>query len=300
MRASLLAFALLPALPAAAAVTEEIPLRYLSVVQAEQALLGFTARSPLPARQARNLDELDIFPGFVDPVTGNWYLPGFVQAARVRPDDPASHRRSLVPDGITAWTVDPQRNTLAATGEPEAVEGLKRLLRLLDVPPRRVRLAARVLQLDPEALAGLELHQLRLDVGIDPPGAPPAGREAAVLRTAVLTEAQAAALAARAARRFVETEMTVVNNGSLRLEWPQAADRPSGFSAVVPRVNGDGTITVFAPVVLRPAADGKAAAHSLFGVRRLASGQTALMVDERGLAILVTAQLLPEAPPAAE
>src|SRR5947209_10416991 len=63
---------------------------------------------------------------------------------------------SLVPPGVTAWTVDEQRNALSVTGSEEAIRSLRQIVALIDVPSRHVRLSVRVLRLDAPALVRLK------------------------------------------------------------------------------------------------------------------------------------------------
>lgn len=128
-----------------------------------------------------------------------------------------------LPAGVTAWTIDAARNLIRVTASDVGHEALRQILRLLDVPPRQIMLEVRVLDPTPELLEALP--------------AEPVGTKA--IAHVLPGEFAAGAVAAAG------TRLPVNNNAPLRLRWPAAGARPAGWTQVLPRLNGDGTITLF-------------------------------------------------------
>jgi len=185
---------------------------------------------------------------------------------------------SLVPPGITAWTVNDRGNALSVTGSEEAIRSLTRIIHLIDVPTRHVRLSVRVVRLDAADLVWLKAEPLPGSL----PGKQPADSWAS------LTGNQAASLEAREA--LAATEMSVTSNLPLHLLWPGNLNQPPEPAAVQPRVNGDGTVTLFLPRSGHASSLMPVAGETLV-VRRVAPGQgvvlfsralgTALMINVR-------------------
>ncbi len=201
---------------------------------------------------------------------------------------------ALVPEGLAAWSVDARAGTVTVTGTEQALGQVRDLLRLLDVPLARVRLSLRVLEVGPEALRELGLQAM-------------AQHELAV-RTALLEPDAAARLAGQAKRTLAAAEPASSNNLPVRLRWTAAPGR-SGAADVTPRVNGDGTVTLFLPARAFSAAPAPgvhpetarlagagavtvpAAAplrDGLLAIRRLGVGQTAATMTPSGLVFLVS------------
>lgn len=58
-------------------VVEKIALAFINPSDCVRLLTSSFTRKPLKeAAQARSLDDLDVYPGLIDPATGQWYLPG--------------------------------------------------------------------------------------------------------------------------------------------------------------------------------------------------------------------------------
>jgi len=171
----------------------------------------------------------------------------------------AARAADPLPRGLTGWTVDPDRNMVFAQGTPEALEGLERLIRLFDVAPTRVTFRITPIPADPAGLGALT----PLDEREDGPRLLPLGEDAAALRF-------------RQAVPLGPTwELAVVNNRPLYLRDP-AGPR----AALLPRVNGDRTITLMG---IRPGASPTARPDGLPGslatIRRVASGDLLLLAE---------------------
>ena len=217
MRALLIPAALLLALAAAPArsadKTERIPLRFIAAMELEWYLTGGGQRN-----KAKRLDELEVLPqrGGLNDV--DIIYPGF----------PVGRGLGLVPPEIGAWAVDTRENVLSVTGTQEGIEQLKRIIRLLDIPPQRIQLTARVLKLDAKALEELK-----------------AKREGNIQDGAesvwVADEVQRRALEARPST--FSTRLAVQNNRGMHVRYPGGADEPAVAGMIVARVNGDGSIT---------------------------------------------------------
>jgi len=142
---------------------------------------------------------------------------------------------SLVPPGIIAWTVDERRNSLSVTGSEEGIGSLTRIIELIDVPARHVRLSVRAVRLDAPELVWQKAEPLPDSV----PGRQPAGF------IALPTADQLSLLEAR--EPLAAAEMNVASNTPLHLTWPGNLNQRPAPADVIPRVNGDGTVTLFLP-----------------------------------------------------
>jgi hypothetical protein len=161
--------------------------------------------------------------------------------------------RHVAPPGITAWTVDEQRNGLSVTGSEEAIRSFTDIIDRLDVLAPSVRLAVKVVRLEAPDLAWLKAELL--------PGSLPGSQ--AVDLAATVTGEQIAALRAREV--LSAAEITVAHNMPLHLAWPGNLNQQPEPADVLPRVNGDGTVTLFLP---RP---------GLLSARLPAAGETIVM-----------------------
>jgi hypothetical protein len=187
--------------------------------------------------------------------------------------DLATFRPSLIPSGVSAWAADSDRRALSVTGTEEGIAQLKQILRLLDIPRRRLKVVARAVQ-----LTAPEREALRADPDI------------------VLTDAVATLPATDKHKKLLEgrgsvvsAEVVVVNNGSAYVRIPQVEDRRARVVALTPRVNGDASVTLFLrglpnPGVIEP----------VVSLRRTASGQGVLVLDSENRLWLLEATLLPE------
>jgi hypothetical protein len=138
----------------------------------------------------------------------------------------AAPGRGLVPDGISAWSVDDRRNALVVTGSAPALERLTQVLRLIDIPVPRVRLGVRPVRREEVTTRGVRTEP----------------EQKSDIAWAVLTPAQVKALPAGPAGTV--TEMTVTHNHLLHARWPSQPNPPATFVAVAPRLNDDGTVTL--------------------------------------------------------
>jgi len=139
---------------------------------------------------------------------------------------------SLVPSGLVAITLDPQGNTLTVSGSDESIQEFKNLVRLLDVPAKRIRLSARFIPLD-----GAAIQELKLPVDAAAPlsGSPYLVGAPSANQLALLAKRESAG----------ETDLAVSNNTTLRLRSRATEGRLTTFAEVIPRLNGDGSVTLY-------------------------------------------------------
>jgi hypothetical protein len=242
MRVLALSLALL-ALPAAAADrTEEIRLQYISAGDLMTFLL------PRPAHEQGG------------------GLGG--------PDRP----RGLVPVGI-AGLATPSAGVLSASGSEEAIQQLRNIIRLVDIPRRRIRLSVRLIEPQPE-----ELNRIVKDVAVGK-------ADGSAVKVGVLDEDGRNRILARAQKTLLQADLVCANGATARLLWPEDPSN-AAFPALTPRVNGDGTITLTVPARPDPAA------KELIVLRRISSGQTLVVArEEGGPTLVVTAEVLPDEKP---
>jgi hypothetical protein len=191
-----------------------------------------------------------------------------------------------MPPGIVALAADSAGGSLVISGEEAAINQVKSLIRILDVPPTRVAVSLYLLRVDAAALAGL------------PPLDQPPNGEAPRVRVGSLGPQPLATLLQRAAV-VDHLELTTGNNRPVRLFWrPSPAWQPV---SVTPRVNGDGSITTLVPFRLTGTAEGKPVSEDVTALRRLSGSQALVAVSEvPGLAIVIRMSVQPAraAPPA--
>jgi hypothetical protein len=154
-----------------------------------------------------------------------------LQAAEVDARLPAGPD-GLVPQGITAWTVDERRNALSVTGSEAGIQEFQRVLRLVDVPVGRVRLSVRFVRIDSRDVPALGPM---MEGGILP-GGPTAGC------TALTDRRQVAALEGRPA--VFQSDLQVGHNRPLHVRWPADQAAHGIRATVVPRINADGSVTL--------------------------------------------------------
>jgi hypothetical protein len=182
---------------------------------------------------------------------------------------------SLVPDEITAWTIDARRNALSVTGSEDGIADLKRIIELIDVPTGRVRLSVKVVRLDPQDMNHLNTERL--------PPLLPGGEPTDFV--AALTEPQAASFGSREA--LAAAELTVASNFPLHFAWPGNANQRSQPTEVLPRVNGDGTVTLYSPRS-GPSPAGTPLAGEMIVARRIIPGHGVLIYSHGlGTALVV-------------
>jgi type II/III secretion system protein len=144
----------------------------------------------------------------------------------------APAERGLIPASVTAWTADERRNAFEVTGTDEGIQAFKQIVQLLDVPIPQVRLSVRILPLTAGGLRGLSAEPM-------PPGTPGWHPSDSF---AVANRDQLASLEAQTA--LSSSEMTVTSNHPLHLHWGPGPGQPPVPATVLPRVNGDGTVTL--------------------------------------------------------
>ena len=251
MRLTWLPLALLlaaPALPAHAAT--QVRLQFISPSELEEMLRTWGTKRPLAqAGQVKDAEGLGVEPG------------GSV--------------RGMVPEGITGLSADSRTRSLWVTGTEDAIQSLKNIVRLLDIPARRLQVALQVVRPDAAALEGVKF----LDVS-------GAGSQ---VRAATLSDAQAAKLTAGAS--LFSAELPGLNNRPVRF-FPPAATGLGQCAAITARINGDGTITLIALTTGAPA--GTPGSSGPLALRRISSGETALVLTKDGTALLLRAEILPE------
>lgn len=183
--------------------------------------------------------------------------------------------QNLIPKGISAWAADARKNTLSVTGSDEAIDQLKQIVRLLDIPARQVRMTVRLVELDAVTAAALRKHPEVVD------------RDG--VATVMLAKAEDRKLL-NARPVVFSTELNVSNNRMLHLRIPGAAAEEAQSASLIPRVNGDGSITVIASALLTKKSDNETPTV----VFRIASGQSEVVIDGERRAWLITPELLPD------
>jgi hypothetical protein len=263
------------AVPALAAPrSQRIELRYIGAGELAR-ILAPSISQPAPFGRAGSLGDLEIAAGLIDPATGNRHLPeglgggGFGQGGGFGRQQNGG--RGLVPPGITAWSVDPAGNALQVTGDAAAIESLKKIVRLVDIPPARIRLTVRVMDLDTAAWKALNWDTGANDVKEDPFTA----------RVGVVPGEMPEALENSPALSVIT--MTVANNSPMHFQAPAAGDRPAVSASITPRLNGDGTVTLFVPAAALNAG-GRA---EVFALRRISPGQSVIVAPAAGRRTLV-------------
>jgi hypothetical protein len=117
------------------------------------------------------------------------------------------------------------------SGSAEAIAQVEKIVRLVDIPAPRYRIRARFLSpggVLPE-LEDAAAHRGELEVG-------------------VLSRNEAEELARSARTTFVDETLVVGSNRAGRIFWEEGPGFPAGSAAIVPRGNGDGSVTVMISV----------------------------------------------------
>ena len=241
MRLLLLSLLLcIPAPVAAESKTVQIPLRYRSALEVEALLSGPAVPSKYSVKDS-------------DSRTGR----GTVVVLFRDVITPGPHS---LPAGISAWTADPTNQSLWVTGTEAAVQQVEKIVRLLDIPTRRVRLHARAVEIDAaqaEALFGG-------DKGLKDGEFVARSLSGDDLRRTLLLPAR------------VDTRVPTANNHPLKLRLPRRGVGESIHVELLPRLNGDGTLTLITTAVTPPG-DGKQLDEARV-LRRIESG-TALAIQ---------------------
>lgn len=181
--------------------------------------------------------------------------------------------RGAVPAGVVALASDAQGTALVATGSRAGLADLRNLVRLFDVPPRPVRLS--VTALIPDA-------NLREELKVDLVETDARGEASGKALAAGVDVKHSGRLVAEARRRkgvLMETVLDTANNRLAHFLVPGVEGQEAQLS-IQPRVNGDGSITLFLQ---------ERVGHS-FSIRRIASGSNVILLPNSSLALLVRAE----------
>ena len=187
-------------------------------------------------------------------------------------------RLDLMPKGISAWAVDARKNAVSVSGSDEAIDQLKKIVRLLDIPARQIRISVRLVELSPAGAAALRAR--------------PDAVAGEGVTSATLTSPEDRKPLEGLPALFTTT-LQVSNNRKLHLRVPSAAGEDSRRASLVPRVNGDGSITVIATALSNAKPD-RDEHHWLF---RVSTGQSRVILDAERRAWVITPELLPDPAP---
>jgi hypothetical protein len=193
----------------------------------------------------------------------------------------------VIPKGVAAWSIDPRTNRITVVGSQEGIREVKNLVRLLDIPPRQVRLTVRQFSTDEALLQKLaELDKAQAPIGVPRPEP---------LSASILRGELPAALRERVTERV---SLTTPNNIPAYVRGEEAGSMRTQIR-VVPRVNGDGTVTTFVRLARTEPGDRRPnkVTADLTGLRRLSVGETLLLLTEgskTGLAVTVEELLNPK------
>jgi hypothetical protein len=189
--------------------------------------------------------------------------------------------RGLLAEGISALAATTSPNALVVDGAPEAIEHLRQIIRLIDIPPRKIRLSVRVfpkgnIPFDPK---NVTIHNDRRT--------PP---------TAQLSETEVATLLKNAPAPLIQAQVEGNNNEPALFAWtPPGKQRET--ATVVPRVNGDDSVTVFLRSGNQPGSHVKLPVKQLKdvvarpevpGAENLSVGDTAILRMKAGPHYMVT------------
>jgi hypothetical protein len=183
-------------------------------------------------------------------------------------------RPDLIPKGIAAWAVDARKNAVSVTGSDEAIGQFKKIVRLLDVPARQIRIAARMVELDPAEVAALRARP-ETQVG-----------EGVTLTTLTRSEDRKRLEALPA---LFSTTLQISNNRVLHMRVPSVAGEDSRRASLVPRVNGDSSLTIIASGLIAS----KPGSKDYPLLLRVSTGQSVVVLDEERRAWLIAPELLP-------
>jgi type II/III secretion system protein len=217
---------------------------------------------------------------------------------------------NLLPQGIQGVLGYPLDNSLIVQGTPEAIEELKRIIRLLDIPPRQIAIKIESIAVTStfEKTFGLDFSisyndiDIRTGIGFSSGGA---------IQVAILGDnwraSFSAAVATGKATVIESFQITTMNNVQALIQSTQTTFiflpqtiavqgagvqtnfvpfplQASTFFVAIPRLNGDGTITMVIPIQFTRflgesvGPDGTRIPNvtqtSLVALRRVASGQT--------------------------
>ena len=215
-----------------------------------------------------------------------------------------------MPDGIEGVLGYPLDNSLLVSGTPEAIQELKNIIRLLDIPPRQIsiRVEQIAVQTTFRQSFGLDWSILNNDVQITTAVGLSTGGSITVVALGNNWRATMAAFISSGKATVIDSQqITTMNNvpasiSSISISFVflpiqsqiQGAGLLTQFVPVpvivpttlfaTPRVNGDGTITMFIPFIISRTIGESVGPNGeripnqvqtqLFALRRVASGQT--------------------------
>jgi hypothetical protein len=170
-------------------------------------------------------------------------------------------KTGALPSGIVAFTADPETASITATGTPAGLDELKNILRLLDVPKRRIRWT---------------IHALEPDENL----------RAAAVAAPELDRAQAEKLARDAEKvGALQFRSELIGANQLPVFLFPKSSGTEGKLFLQARVNGDETVTLILHGNDR----------RLMQTRRVPPGKAALFLPDGSTALLIQAELLPDA-----
>ena len=195
--------------------------------------------------------------------------------------EPQNGVRFLLPAGVSALAANPLDHTLTVAGEPEAIEQVKRTLRLLDVPARRVRLSAEVHQLKP----GSKLP-VKTAVSVV------TGRTAAVSVCENLTDEQVGQLRAASEERLLDVTIDSINREPIFVFPKRAKEARPAAVVLLAGVTGGGTVSLKIGGKGFESPDGMPALVS----GKLQRGSPCLLMNGEKEAWIIRAEILPNRP----
>jgi Bacterial type II/III secretion system short domain len=213
------------------------------------------------------------------------YLPAGDLERFLLPGDALRTGSLVLPAGLLAWTVDARQNTITVTGSDDAIQALKEAIRILDVPPIHIQVAVRRLRADDPAVTALA-------------PLPPAGAKDAP-HGVLLSPEQSTALEARPAVESATLDTN--NNVPVRLKQTGAQGRSLSLVTVVPRVNGDDTVTLMVSIS-EAAGEAGAGASPVVTLARVPAGRAVLVVPGTAATVLMIRArpiITPAVPPTA-
>lgn len=188
------------------------------------------------------------------------------------------------PDGVTQIQADTKKNALSVMATPAGFAGLKELVRLLDIAPRRVKIKFVLARATATDLEASGLHGLSL-VPLAPVGAAPAGFVGMASGGPALS-----LLKLLIGRKAVlqSPTLTTTNNGDalLSVSGSSVLAGWSSFTlAATPRVNSDNTVTlrlhpsISKCVAAKPGGSPVTTTQELQTLRTVKSAETLVLID---------------------
>jgi hypothetical protein len=237
-------------------------------------MAGLLSLMALPATAATERIPLT----FTSPALMVQMLTGAPQS----PDGGGLSGGGLLAEGISALAATTSPNALVVDGTPEAIAHLRQIIRLIDIPPRKIRLSVRVfpkanIPFDPK---NVTIHNDKLTPS-----------------TAQLSAEELATLLKNAPAPLMQAQVEGNNNQPALFYWtPPGKKRET--ATVFPRVNGDDSVTVFLRSGNQPGPHIKVPVKQLKdvvvrpevpGAENLSVGDTAILRMKPGPHYMVTA-----------